>query len=282
MSHAKITVLVDDTAGGRGLLAEHGLAFWLALPSGNVLFDTGQGMVLRHNAERLGMDLASTDAVALSHGHYDHTGGLAGVLDAAPDAAVHACPDSLDPKYARNADGSGRDVGMARNLAGRLNECETLHRVTGPTEILPGLWLTGPIPRTTDFEDTGGEFFTDADCTRPDALTDDQAAFFDGADGTVVVLGCAHAGVINTLRYVRELTGRRAIHTVLGGMHLLHAGPGRLGPTIDALQALDIARMLPCHCTGFGATAQLAAAFPHAISPCRVGTVVETPTRPGS
>ncbi|MBS3821916.1 MAG: MBL fold metallo-hydrolase [Planctomycetes bacterium] len=83
MSRATITVLVDETAGRRGLLAEHGLAFWLALPEGSVLFDTGQGMALRHNAGRLDLDLASVDAVVLSHGHYDHTGHLADALDVA-------------------------------------------------------------------------------------------------------------------------------------------------------------------------------------------------------
>ena len=200
MAEGKITALVENTAGGRGLLGEHGLSFWIELGCKRILFDTGQGHVLRSNARRLGIRLDHIDAVVLSHGHYDHTGGLGDVLRSSRATTVYAHPAAFDAKYARNPDGSARDVGMPGLDEEMIRDMAELVLVEGPTELCRGLHLTGPVPRTTDFEDTGGAFFKDRACTQPDHLTDDQAVFMETEAGTVVILGCAHAGVINTLR----------------------------------------------------------------------------------
>ncbi|MBS3735412.1 MAG: MBL fold metallo-hydrolase [Phycisphaerae bacterium] len=274
-SDGRITVLVENTAGASGLLGEHGLALWIEIAGKRILFDTGQGNVLAPNARRLGIRLETADAIVLSHGHYDHTGGLSDALHAGRRPAVYAHPAAFEPKYARNADRSARDVGISTLNAQAVRDQAEWVRVEEPTEICGGLTLTGPIPRTTDFEDTGGAFFTDAECTEPDMMPDDQAAFVQTPDGTVVILGCAHAGVINTVRHVQTLTDGRAIHTVIGGMHLVNAGPDRLDKTVAALRRLDIQRLLPCHCTGFAAMARLRHEFPNRCAACPVGTVVE-------
>ncbi len=269
-----VTLLVNDAAGSGDLLGEHGLAFWVRWGSARILFDTGQGRTLDRNARRLRVALAETDAVVLSHGHYDHAGGLAHVLHSAPRVRVYAHPSAFAPKYCRDDDGTSRSIGS------RLSGEQVRHRAgewiptTGPTEVCPGLFVTGPIPRTTDFEDTGGAFFLDRTCQQDDPFVDEQAIFFDTVGGVVVLLGCAHAGVINTLRYVRELTGGKAIHAVLGGMHLRAASQDRLSRTIEALRDFNVVRLGPAHCTGMSASARMWASFPEQCFSCHVGTTV--------
>jgi len=275
MADVQITVLVENTAGGRDLLAEHGVSFWIELGGKRFLFDTGQGNVLMANARRLGIRLEQVDAIALSHGHYDHTGGLGDALRNSRATTVYAHPAAFEPKFAQYPDGTARDIGIPTLDERMVRDMAELVLVEKPTEICDGLRLTGPVPRATEFEDTGGAFFRDKGCTERDQLIDDQAAFIETPAGTVVILGCAHAGVINTLRYVQTLTGNSPIHTVIGGMHLLHASPERMEKTLAELHRMDVQRLLPCHCTGFAAMARLWNEFPGRCAACPVGTAVE-------
>ena len=144
----RITTLVDNTVRGRGLLGEHGLAFRIEYRGRHVLFDTGGGATLAHNAGQLQVDLAQTDTVVLSHGHYDHTGGLAEVLRLADRPSVLIHPASFWPKFSCGGDGALREVGMGemveqvvRRRAGELVLTEQ------PTEVVEGLFATGQIPR---------------------------------------------------------------------------------------------------------------------------------------
>jgi len=272
----RVTTVVENTAGGRGTRGEHGLALWLDTGSRRVLFDTGQGMVLLDNARELGVRLEETDAIVLSHGHYDHTGGLRDALDVAPQATVYAHPRVFHPKFVRRTDSICRYIGIPgldEDMVRR--HAHELILTDKPTEIYDGLFITGEIPRVTEYEDTGGAFFSDERCREPDPLIDDQALFFESRQGTVVVLGCAHAGVINTLEYVRELTGGHPIHAVMGGMHLIAASDNRVNRTIDALRQLDIDRMGPVHCTGMAATTKLWSVFPGKCHVANVGTTVQ-------
>jgi 7,8-dihydropterin-6-yl-methyl-4-(beta-D-ribofuranosyl)aminobenzene 5'-phosphate synthase len=272
----KVTILVENTVADDALRAEHGFAVWIETAAGRVLFDTGQGPALAPNAERLGVDLSTTDAVALSHGHYDHTGGMTTALRAAPHATVYAHPAALDPKYAHLGAFAPRAIGVPSSSARALAE----HRGAfveskRPTEVLRGVYLTGEVPRTMDFEDTGGPFVLDEKGVAPDPMLDDQALYLASDDGVVLIVGCAHAGVVNTMRYVSELTGGRPFACVLGGMHLIGASHERIDETTEAFEELDVKRIGPAHCTGAEAVARFKKAFPDRVFPCPAGSRYE-------
>ena len=125
-----------------------------------------------------------------------------------------------------------------------------LQHVAATVEIFKGIWLTGEIPRVTQFEDVGGPFFLDAEGQLPDSIIDDMALWIETAAGLVIVLGCCHSGLVNTVEYIRELRGGSRVRGIIGGMHLLHASNERLEQTCKKLQEWSPDFIIPCHCTG--------------------------------
>jgi 7,8-dihydropterin-6-yl-methyl-4-(beta-D-ribofuranosyl)aminobenzene 5'-phosphate synthase len=143
-----------------------------------------------------------------------------------------------------------------------------------PTEVFTGLYVTGQIPRVTSFEDIDSSFFVDKYCRYVDTLPDDQAMFFDSPKGLVILLGCAHSGVANTLHYVVKLSGQNRIYAVLGGMHLQNASKARKEQTINVFHKYDVQKIGLAHCTGENATTQFQRAFPDRCFVCSAGTQV--------
>ena len=276
VEHLRITVLTENTAGQAGVLAEHGLSIWLEADSRRVLFDTGQGLALLANARALGIDLAETTEVVLSHGHYDHVGGLPRALGQLSRARVFVHPAALGKRYGRG----GPDQPV-RELGGSLQSVDELRPLvadvqltSGPTEVAPGVHATGPVPRQTNFEDAGGTFFCDEACTQPDDVPDDQSLYVETPRGVVVCTGCAHAGLVNTLDYVAQLTGQAQIYAVFGGAHLTRASDERIERTMQALDRYGVQLLGPAHCTGLRAVSQALRRWPDRLVSFSAGSVV--------
>ena len=264
-----ITQLVENTAVGPGLLGEHGNSFFIEADGYNVLFDTGQGLTLRHNVGQLDVPIKSIESIVLSHGHYDHMGGLAEALDMTGPVDLYLHPDALGSKFNRD----GRNIGAPVTDVTRLHSLtRQIIYTTKPTEITTGIHITGEIPRVHKIEETGGPFYTDQALCQHDSLLDDQALYIETFQGVVVLLGCGHSGVINTLEYVQMLSGGKPIRAVIGGMHLLNASPERLAFTGDALQQFSIHYLAANHCTGVNAICDFTQSLPDCVHASNVGS----------
>ncbi|MFZ2955301.1 MAG: MBL fold metallo-hydrolase [Candidatus Ozemobacteraceae bacterium] len=269
----KLTILVNDHAP-HGLTIEHGLAFWIETDGRHILFDTGQGKALEPNALALGIDLSRTDILIISHGHYDHTGAMELVLKHAPHARIYAHPGIIQPRYSIR-EGVAKPVQIPDRAKSALEKHpkEQWIRVTQPVYLSENIGITGPIPRLTVFEDPGGPFFLDPEGRQPDPIVDDQALWVRTSEGTVVIVGCCHSGLINTLTQICNLTHEKKIRAVIGGLHLLSADTKRLSQTFAGLREIAPGLMIPCHCTGDQALKSLLEAFGNIVEPGMTGNV---------
>ncbi|PAW76197.1 MAG: hypothetical protein B9S32_15825 [Verrucomicrobia bacterium Tous-C9LFEB] len=270
MKELELVLVCENAASEAGILGEVGLSWLIRFQNKSLLFDTGQGMTLEHNCEKLGIDLSTVEAVVLSHGHYDHVGGLGDFMKQNRRCPICAHPASLSPKYGLLPSGNGKllSVPLLCQKKERTNWEKRLRLIEEPTEVIPGIFVTGTIPRVTPFEDWDSTLFADKKLLKPDPFHDDMALYFEIDKGICVILGCAHAGVINTLHYIETLTSKPIVR-VYGGMHLVNARPERVTKTIRELRRMGSPVLYPNHCTGMASTHHLYQAFPgnvHAAS----------------
>lgn len=258
MGKCKITVLCENTAmGPMGIIGEHGFSALIEKDEETILFDTGQGMSLANNAQILQVDLSKVYTIVLSHGHYDHTGGLPAALHPPRGVEIIAHPDIFAPKYAQIGS-EQEDNPIFVGLKYRREFLEDtfkahFHFLNQFQEIKPRIYYSGEVPRKTDFEypDTRLKIKKQGQLVL-DPLYDDISLLIETDSGPVVLLGCAHSGVINVLNHFSEKTGYSKFHAAIGGTHLgFMDGPGeQLNKSIQALDAYDLDLIAVSHCTG--------------------------------
>ena len=271
----RLVTLSENTAGKPGLAAEWGLSILVETAEARILFDTGGSDAAVRNADILGIHLTGLDAVVISHGHADHTGGLPSVLARTGAIDVIAHPAVWELKYTKRPyEDRHAYIGIpyrkefleARGARFILNEA--------PQRLRPNIWTSGEVPQRTDFEAIEPYFYVKSgDAFLPDAIADDQALFVKTEAGLVIILGCSHRGLINTIRHAQDVTGEKRVHTIVGGTHLFPKSQAQRAKTLDALREIGVEKLGVSHCTGFAASRMLSDAFGDRFFLNNAGTV---------
>jgi 7,8-dihydropterin-6-yl-methyl-4-(beta-D-ribofuranosyl)aminobenzene 5'-phosphate synthase len=273
----RITVLCENSVGPiSGTLGEHGFAALVELKNGPpILFDTGQGATLMHNAHRMNKDLSTIAGVVISHGHYDHAGGLLSLLQEYGSKPVYGHPAIFRARHRVKDTGECLPIGIPHSKEVLEHAGAEFELSPDFREIAPGMFLTGEVPRVTAFETGDQGLFCDCTGQEIDNTPDDQSLILDTEKGLVVLMGCCHAGLINTLEHVAYSLGRRNVFAVIGGTHLGFCGQDQLEMTISALKAWGIRKVAASHCTGFAASARLSREMPKEFQMALVGYSLE-------
>jgi 7,8-dihydropterin-6-yl-methyl-4-(beta-D-ribofuranosyl)aminobenzene 5'-phosphate synthase len=253
-----LTVLVENMCGRRDVLGEFGFSMHIATDSGeNILLDAGQGKTLFANAEKMDIDLGKIDKLVLSHGHFDHTWGVPALLEKAGNIPVWAH--------------AGFDVARFRQLQEEnyyigsyfKKEDINFHPVSGLTQIAENVWTVEvpPVNRQSEFVPAVGHLVVCEDGEyKPDLFLDDISLVVKGVHGYSVILGCAHAGVVNVLHEVSMHLKTNHFHCVVGGMHIGDQSADFCRKAVaELVKSYEVEKWRPAHCTGFRAAAMLAA-----------------------
>jgi 7,8-dihydropterin-6-yl-methyl-4-(beta-D-ribofuranosyl)aminobenzene 5'-phosphate synthase len=272
----KITTLVENTVAqsGKKLIGEHGLSFYIETENNKILFDTGQNLAISNNAKVLGIDLKQIDSVVLTHGHYDHSGGLKSLLEYNRNFTFYAHPDVFGHKL-KGVDDNFKYIGipLEKNFLEEKGIELKLNR--NGAQICSGVMTTGEIPLENDFEGLeSGFYLRKSDQVVADTLADDQAVILDTNNGLTVLLGCSHRGVINTLNHVAKLSAKKKINAILGGLHLGKASDSKIRKIMDHLRGFELEKIGVGHCTGTRAFLALSNGFPDRVFLNTVGNVV--------
>ncbi len=245
----EVVVLRDNIAAREGLQAGHGLALLVRSSAGTVALDTGDCDESWSNADALGIDLAEITGIVLSHGHYDHTGGLAGLLKRLGGALVTAHPAIFEPRFAVR-DGQRVEIGPPASREEFEAPGAFFQLSADPVTVAPGLITTGEVPRVSDLAPRSPHLLVERDGQlREDDFVDDLSLLARLGSGDVLLTGCAHAGLINIVERATELAGRCPV-SIAGGTHLAQEPEERIAQVAAELHARGVRQIVPMHCSG--------------------------------
>jgi len=290
--HVAITTLTDNAVNSsaekkkhverlRGrFTAEHGLSLLIEVKQGGndkmFLMDTGQGLTLQHNMKQMKIDENCIEYVVISHGHYDHTGGLIEFLkNVDDDVPVIAHPDAFKPSVWIRRKGAVRrpylpvSVSRLESVGGRLLQTKDSF------PIFTGTLTTGEIAREMPFEDLEGVFYLDNEGVVESPIRDDQSVIINlKKRGLVIASGCGHAGIVNIIEQARKLTGIDHVCCVVGGFHLVGSSDDRINKTTQYLKGLNADIVSPMHCSGFEFTLKAAVELSDCFVSNGIGTKI--------
>ncbi len=244
--------ILSDNYADPGFLCEWGLSILVETRSRKVLFDTGASNSVTHNIRIFGKELTGISEIVLSHGHCDHTGGLLSILGEIGQTTIICHPSAFNCKYnCCQADGSKKSIGMPFSMVEIEEAGGLIEAATTPSWITETILTTGEIPLINDFEEPdtclyekiGSQFV-------PDKILDDLALIVNTVSGLIVITGCAHRGIINTLNRAIALTGANRIRAVIGGLHLHNSTDEHILKTARTLFEMDVGKIYAGHCTG--------------------------------
>ncbi len=266
-----LTVLAEDYAGQNSpYWGQHGAAYLVQLVTGGerhtLLFDTGSfAEPILRNMQKLRLDPGEIEMIVLSHSHFDHTGGLLGILRAmgkeyvplVAHPAIHRTSFAVNPFWFDTA----YPMPAVRREAEQLGGFWALS--ADPLPLGNGIIFSGAVPRETEFEpkEHRGLWELKDDRTVADTIPDDTSLYFVTPAGLVIVTGCAHAGIVNIIRHAMAVTGCGEVAAVIGGFHLIGASDERISQTTAALQENPKLQIYTGHCTGLKAEGRLLDAF---------------------
>ena len=273
----KITTLSENTASA-ACIGEWGLSMLVEADGMKILFDTGGGKAAVYNADLMGIDFTSVDVMVLSHGHYDHTGGLYDVIGRSGETRIVAHPDVWARKYGSMGNTPLRYVGIPFIREALEAMGASFELSAEPVKLSAHITTTGEVPMLNDYEKVETYLrVMEGEELKQDEINDDLSLVIDTEYGLVVILGCAHHGIVNNLKQAQKVTGKELIYAAIGGTHLVHASKDRMAKTAAALEEMGVQYLGVSHCTGFAASAYLAGEFGERFFQNNAGTRLTLP-----
>lgn len=275
LANVKLTILSENRVIGPQLIAEQGLAIFIETPEGKLLFDTGQTNALIHNSKILNINLAEISYVVLSHGHYDHTGGLPYVAELKNPLKVVCHPALINKKY-RVYPAGNLEIGVPWEKSALIKKGVEFLFHTHPFEVLPDIWFSGEIPRNNNYE-TIDEAYQQRvlESLIHDELHDDAFLVLNTVKGLVVLLGCGHAGPVNSLKHAMRITENHHVYAIIGGMHLQSADQSKIEQIVKNIHRINPELIFPLHCSGFSAIHRFFSVFKDRVHLLNVGDQIE-------
>lgn len=243
-------IIISNNNALEGFSEEHSFSLLIEVDGKNILFDTGNTFAFKENIKKLNIDFKEIDSLVLSHGHYDHCGNISEVVKYNKNIKIFHHPHLANVRYSIHPDRNPmvRNIGLS-SINRKIITDNPSFSSNKVTNISKRTFITGEIPRLSE-EDTGGPFYYDPNGKTIDTIPDDQAIWIETDKGLIIITGCCHSGIINTVEYIKQQSGIDTVLSIIGGFHLSKASENRVETTISYLNSLNMKLISPGHCTG--------------------------------